>query len=174
MTPTECFVGIDVSKAHLDVACRPQGSVLRFDNTEAGVAELVSHLRAVTPTLVVLEATGGLQTLVVAALALAGIPTAVVNPRQVRDFARALGRLAKTDALDADTLAHFAATVRPQPRPLPEADAQALQALLLRRRQLLDIRVAESNRLPTAVTDRVRGNVQIHIDWLTAQVVDLD
>ena len=115
------FVGIDVSKAALDVALRPGGESWRCANDEAGIAaELVGRLRSLVPRLIVLEATGGLERLAVAALALAGLPVAVVNPRQVRDFAKATGQLAKTDALDAAVLAHFAEAIRPEPRPLPQ------------------------------------------------------
>jgi transposase len=115
------FAGIDVSKAALDVALRPGDDAWRSTNDEAGIADLVGRLQPLRPQLIVLEATGGLERLVVAALALAGLPVAVVNPRQVRDFARATGRLAKTDALDAAALAHFAEAIHPAPRPMPRA-----------------------------------------------------
>jgi len=169
MTPTPCYAGVDIAKDHLDLACQPAGPAGRFANDEAGIAALLAALRPHAPALVVLEATGGYQAALAAALGVAGVPTAVVNPRQVRDFAKALGRLAKTDALDADTLALFAERVRPEPRPLPDADATALGALLGRRRQLLEMRVAEQNRLAQAATAAVRRDVQRHIDWLTRQ-----
>src|SRR3954452_19462068 len=143
------FVGIDVAKAHLDVALRPAGTHERLTNDEDGIAHLVARLAATPPTLIVLEATGGLEVPVTAALAAAGLAVAVVNPRQVRDFAKAVGQLAKTDALDAHLLARFAEVVRPEPRPLPDADAQNLSALLARRRQVIAMLVAEQQRLPT-------------------------
>ena len=132
---------------------------------EAGLGALVAHLRALAPALVVLEATGGYEADVAAAVALAGLPVAVVNPRQVRDFAKAIGRLAKTDALDADVLARFAAHVRPEPRPLPDAAQQELTALVARRRQLVEMLTAERNRLPSPAA-RVQRDVQTHIHWL--------
>ena len=142
------FVGIDVSKAQLDVALRPKG---RFSapNTEAGIAQVLTRLRAVLPTLVVMEATGGLEIPLTGALAAAGVPVVVVNPRQVRDFAKAAGKLAKTDALDAQTLAHFAEVMRPA-RSMPDEQTQALAALLTRRRQLVEMLTAEKNRLASA------------------------
>jgi transposase len=174
MTPL--FVGIDVSKARLDVAARPSGLTFHEPNDEAGIAALVARLTALAPALVVLEATGGLHGPLVAALAVARLPTAVVNPRQVRDFAKATGRLAKTDALDADVLAHFAEALRPQPRPLPDAATARLEAVLTRRRQLLDMRAAERNRLSLGPTlpAAVRRTIEKHIRWLTAQVQELD
>jgi transposase len=141
------FVGIDVAKAELVVATRPAGEHWAVANDEAGGRELAVRLRATAPTLVVLEATGGYELLAVAALAAAGLPVVVVNPRQVRDFAKATGQLAKTDRIDADVLALFAERVRPAVRPLPNAEAQALEALLARRRQLLEMLHAERNRL---------------------------
>jgi transposase len=127
------FVGIDVAKAHLDLAERPGGTPTRHANDEAGIARICAHLQAQAPTLVVLETTGGLEVPLAAALTAAGLAVAVVNPRQVRDFAKAVGQLAKTDALDAQLLARFAEVVRPEPRPLPDAEAQNLSALLARR-----------------------------------------
>ena len=176
-TSAPLFVGIDVSKDHLDGFVRPSGLAIRHGNDDAGIAALVAQLAPLRPTLVVVEATGGLQAPLVAALAVAGIPTAVVNPRQARDFAKATGRLAKTDAIDAEALAHFAEAIRPQPRPLPDATTAALQALLARRRQLLDMRTAEQNRLKMGAKTlpaAVRRNVEKHIRWLTGQVEDLD
>jgi transposase len=167
------FVGIDVAKAYLDVAVRPSGGHERLPNDEAGVAQLVDHLRAMRPTLVVLEATGGLEVPLTAALATAGLAVAVVNPRQVRDFAKAVGQLAKTDALDAHLLARFAEVVRPEPRPLPDADAQALSALLTRRRQVIAMLVAEQQRL-AATLAALRPRVEAHLAWLRQERDDLD
>ena len=125
-----CFVGIDVAKAQLDIALRPAGERWAVPNDASGIAPLVDRLQALQPTLIVLEATGGLERAATAALAAAGLPVVVVNPRQARDFARATGQLAKTDALDARALAHFADVIRPTPRPLPDAQTQELRALL--------------------------------------------
>jgi transposase len=170
--PAAC-VGIDVAKAYLDVAVRPGGPGERLANDEAGIARLGERLRAVRPALVVLEATGGLEVPVAAALATAGIPVAVVNPRQVRDFAKAVGQLAKTDALGAQLLARFAEVVRPEPRPLPDPDAQALAALLTRRRQVIAMLVAEQQRL-AATVPALRPRVEAHIAWLRQERDDLD
>ena len=138
---SDIFVGIDVAKAQLDVAIRPEGATWTVNNDETGIAALVAQLRERQVTLVVLEATGGYEAAVVAELALA-MPVAVVNPRQVRDFARATGQLAKTDKLDAMMLARFADAVRPEPRPLKDDDTQYLTALVARRRQLVDTGLA--------------------------------
>jgi transposase len=167
------FVGIDVSKTALDVALRPGGEAWRCPNDEAGIAEVVGRLQPLVPRLIVLEATGGLERLVVAALALAELPLAVVNPRQVRDFAKATGQLAKTDALDAAVLAHFAEAIRPQMRVLPDAQSQALAALVERRRQLVGMLTAEKNRLGQALPP-VRPKVAAHIAWLEQALKEWD
>jgi transposase len=167
------FAGIDVSKAALDVALRPSGEHWRSTNDEPGITELVKQVRALAPELIVLEATGGLERLVVAALALAGVPLAVVNPRQVRDFAKATGRLAKTDALDAAVLAHFAEAIRPEPRPLPDEASQALAALVERRRQVVGMLTAEKNRYQQALP-AVRPHLAAHIAWLEQALKELD
>jgi transposase len=173
MATTAVFVGIDVAKANLDIALRPTGEHERVPNDETGIAHLVGRLQAARPTLVVLEATGGLEVPLVAALAAAGLAVAVVNPRQVRDFAKAVGQLAKTDALDAHLLARFAEVVRPDPRPLPAAEAQALSALLARRRQVVAMLVAEQQRLPTTVP-ALRPRVEAHIAWLRQERDELN
>ncbi len=167
------YVGINVAKAHLDGAVLPTGEQWRTPNDEVGIADVVTRLRDPLPTLVVLDATGGLEFPVVAALAAAGVPVAVVNPRQVRDFAKATGKLAKTDSLDAQVLAHFAQAVRPEPRPLPDAQAQALEALLVRRRQVVAMLTAEKNRLSRAHAP-VRQRVQAHITYLEQELGHLD
>jgi transposase len=174
MTDSPIYVGIDVAKDRLDVHCLPTGTAFAVANEPAGIADLVARLTPLTPNLIVLEATGGFEYPVAAALALAQLPVAVVNPRQARDFAKATGRLAKTDALDAHTLALFAERVRPPVRPLPDEDARALDALMQRRRQLLEMRVAEQNRQAVAFTDRVRASLQAHIDWLSQQLDGVD
>ena len=167
------FVGIDVAKATLDLASRPDGTALCVPNDEAGIAQLVMHVRQTEPALIVLEATGGREAPVAAALATAGLAVAIVNPRQVRDFAKATGQLAKTDALDARVLAHFAEVVRPDPRPLPDADAQALSALLARRRQVLAMLVAEQQRWETTMP-ALRSRLEAHIAWLRQERDALD
>lgn len=167
------YVGLDVSKAHLDVAVHPSEEAFRVSHDEAGIAALVTRVRALTPTLIVLEATGGYETAVVSAVSLAGLAVVVVNPRQVRDFARAVGRLAKTDRIDAHVLALFAARVQPTVRPLPDATQQALSALIARRRQLLEMLTAERNRLPLA-RGAVRHDLRQHIRWLERRVQDTD
>ncbi len=140
------FVGIDVAKDRLDVHLRPSGESFTIARDGKGLEQLVERLRTRAPTLIVLEATGGYETVVASALAAAQLPLVVVNPRQARDFARATGRLAKTDTLDAAALAHFAEAVRPEPRPIPDAQALALGELVARRRQLIEMIVAEQNR----------------------------
>jgi transposase len=169
----DTYAGIDVAKAHLDVALRPAGSRAQFAHSEAGIAALVAHMQAAAPALIVLEATGGLEVPVVAALAAAQLAVVVVNPRQVRDFAKATGKLAKTDRLDAQVLAHFAEAVRPEVRPLPDAESQRLAALLARRRQVVEMLTAERNRLHTA-TAVVRPGLEAHITWLAQELSDLD
>src|SRR5213594_3802922 len=172
MMRTQVFVGIDVSKAQLDVAFRPEGRV-SVPNDEAGCAQVLERLRAVPPTLVVLEATGGLEIPLTGVLAAAGVPVVVVNPRQVRDFAKATGRLAKTDTLDAQTLAHFAQVMRPELRPLPDEQTQALAAILARRRQLVEMLTAEKHRLGTA-RKPVRKSLRTPIAWLERELSHTD
>ena len=173
MSATQRFVGIDVANAQLDIALRPTGERGAVATDDFGIAALVERLQAVQPTLIVLEATGGYQRAVVAALAAAGLPVAVVNPRQARDCAKATGQWAKTEALDARVLAHFAEAVRPTPRPLPDAQADELRALLARRRQLVAMRTAEQNRLGNA-PPRLQTDIQAHITWLNTRLAALD
>jgi transposase len=165
--------GIDVAKDWLDVASTAGETVTRFTNAPAGIAALVAALTAPPPQLIVLEATGGHETAVTAALAAAGLAVAVVNPRQVRDFARASGQRAKSDALDARVLAQFAARMQPPVRPLPDATTQELAALLARRRQLLEMRTAERNRRPR-LAPRLRPRLDEHLVWLSTQIAELD
>lgn len=169
----DCYIGIDVSKATLDIASLPNGESWTVTNDDLGLAELTPRLVALAPALVVLEATGGFETLAAITLVKAGLPIAVVNPRQVRDFAKALGRLAKTDALDAGILAEFAQRVRPDPRPLPDEAAQLLDGLLTRRRQLVDMLTAEKNRLGFA-RGPVKRDINRHIRWLEKRLADVD
>jgi len=167
------FVGIDGAKTHLDIAVRPTEAAWQVANEPAAIAELVERLRGQRPTLIVVEATGGLEVPLTAAVAAAGLAIAVVNPRQVRAFAQAVGQRAKTDALDAQVLARFAAVVRPTPRPLPAADAQALAALVARRSQVVGMLVAEQQRRGTT-WPALRPRVEAHIRWLQAERDALD
>jgi transposase len=173
MTTADTSVGLDVAKNHLDVSVLPAGERWRAEYTEAGVAELVARLQALTPRVIVLEASGGYESVVATALAAAGLPVAVVNPRQVRDFAKAIGRLAKNDRIDADVLALFGERVRPEMHPLPDSALQELTALVTRRRQLIEMLTAERHRLILA-TGKVRTSVQRHIRWLERQITDSD
>jgi transposase len=173
MSDMPCFVGIDVAKAQLDIALRPSGERWAVPNDPNECMTLVERLQTVHPTLIVLEATGGLERAATAALATAGLPVVVVNPRQARDFARATGQLAKTDALDARALAHFADVIRPTPRPLPDAQTQALRALLGRRQQLIGMRTAEQNRL-AGTNAYLTKDIEAHIPWLNERLAPLD
>ena len=167
------FVGIDVSKAALDVAVRPTAEAWQAANDPDGIDALVDRLARLGPALVVLEATGRYEAPCAAALASAGVPVAVVNPRQVRDFAKSTGRLAKTDALDAGVLALFADRVRPEPRPLPDAETEALAAILARRRQLITMLVSEKNRAHVAAPT-VQKSVAKHVRWLERELAGVD
>lgn len=173
------FIGIDVAKHHLDVALSSDntlssGETFRLAHDDAGLTTLLERLRPLSPALVVLEATGGLQVRAAAHLAAAGLPVAVVNPRQVRDFARATGQLAKTDRLDAQAIARFAQAVQPTPRPLDDESALHLKALVTRRRELVALRTAEKNRLAGAREPRVRLSIERVIAFVEAQLVELD
>ena len=171
MDEVKRFVGIDVAKAALDVFIGSDGAALSVTNDEVGIRELLGQLK---PTdFVILEATGGLETPVASALAAAGIAVAIVNPRQVRDFARATGRLAKTDALDAEVLARFGEAVRPQTRPLADEQAQALEALVTRRRQLVEMLTAEKNRRANA-PKVLHRSIDEHIRWLEKRLSGFD
>ena len=173
MSAEAIYVGIDVSQERLDVAVRPAGDSWGVGYDQPGLEQLAAELAELGPAAVVLEATGNLEVPAVATLAAAGLPVVVVNPRQVRDFAKATGRLAKTDALDAQVLAHFAEAVRPAQRPLPDAQTQELAALTTRRNQVITMLVAEKNRLGRA-TAGVRPSIQAHIAWLERELDDLD
>lgn len=168
------FVGLDVAKDRLDVHVRPTGASVAVAYDEAGLRELLARLRALRPTLIVLEATGGYEVAVAAALAHAGLPVAVVNPRQIRDFARATGQLAKTDALDAQVIARFAETVQPAARPLATEEAQALGELVARRRQLVDMLGAEQNRRRQAHDQGLQKRITAHVSWLSRALEELE
>jgi transposase len=167
------YVGIDVSQKSLDIAVRPTGERWQVDNAPAGIDQLVVRLQALTPARIVLEATSSYHLDLVTALAEVALPAVLVNPRQVRDFARATGQLAKTDRLDAAVLAHFAAAIQPEVRPLPDSTQRELSALRARRQQVMEMLTAEKNRLGTS-SQRIRPHVQAHIAWLTQQLEDLD
>lgn len=169
----EIFVGIDVSKAWLDIAVHEQEEAFRTGNNDIGIASLVKRLKKLRPTLIVLEPTGGLEMLVIAELAHAGLPVVAINAKRVRDFARATGRLAKTDKLDAKVLAHFAAAVRPALRSLRSEEEEQLTALLTRRKQVLDMLTMEKNRLVT-VRAKMRSEIASHIQWLSKSLKALD
>lgn len=168
------FVGIDVAKDRLDVHVLPMGHAFALPRDGDGLTSLVERLQPLAPTLIVLEATGGFETVVTAALAGAGLPLAVINPRQVRDFARATGRLAKTDAIDAAVIALFAERVRPEVRPLPDAERQTLAELVARRRQVVAMIVAETNRRHRAADPKLLRRIDRHLAWLQAELTDTD
>lgn len=169
----ECFVGMDVSKTHLDVYLRPFDRHIQVGNDPEGIGSLLGQLRGYSVRLVVVEATGGYEREVYAQLSAAGLPIARINPRQARDFAKSTGKLAKTDKIDARVLAHFAQAIQPQIRPVPSEQTAQLQALLNRRRQVVEMLVAEKNRL--GISHRsVQPRVQEHIDWLEEELEDLN
>lgn len=168
------FVGIDVSKDRLDVHVRPSGQCFAALRDSNGLEQLVRKLRQLAPALIVLEATGGFEVTVAAALAGAHLPIAVVNPRQIRDFARATGRLAKTDALDAQVIALFAERIRPDARPLADADSQALAELVARRRQVVEMIGMETNRLHQGRNPRIQRMLRATLKTLTDQLAELD
>lgn len=171
---TPVFVGIDISKKHLDIFLTPPETSVAVPNTEAGIVKLVARLRQVAPQIILLEATGGYEFRVVAALREAGLPACFINPRQVRDFARSLGILAKTDRIDARVLAQFAAKLRPEPRPLPEAQHQELKHLMARRRQLLEMIQMEQNRLQISPFPRVKQSILAALQALKEQLRQLE
>ena len=173
MSQEPTYVGIDVSKERIDIAARPTGTSWRASYDGAGVNDLIAQLKNLKPVGVITESTGGLELPLVAALAAASLSVAVVNPRQVRDFAKSTGQLAKTDRLDAEVLAHFGEAVRPPIRPLRDEDTQALGAVLTRRRQVMGILVAEKSCLSRAASE-VRPRIEAHIDWLKQELDDLD
>lgn len=168
------FIGIDVSKAHLDVASRPDGQEFRLPNTAEGIAALVDRLRPLGPTLILLEATGGQEWAAAVALVEAKLPVRIVEPGRVRHFARSIGQHSKTDALDARVLAHYADAVRPEARELPDQETRDLQALLDRRRQLVTMRVSEQNRLGQGPTAAVQADLKAHIAYLCGQIKAMD
>lgn len=177
-TTAQQWVGIDVSKATFDVCVRPTGAQWQVANSRARLEALLEQLVALAPELIVLEASGGFEAPLVAELASRELPVVVVNPRQVRDFARATGQLAKTDRIDAQVLARFAEAIRPELRAIPDATTRAVRALVSRRRQLQEMLTAEQNRLISAAVqdapEPLRDQLGEHIDWLRHQLVDID
>ena len=174
ITAETVFVGIDVAKAHVDVHIHPTNEAFRVPRDATGLDHLVDHLRQFPPNLVVLEATGGFEQVVTATLAGAGLPVVIINPRQIRDFARATGRLAKNDRLDAEIIARFAAAIRPQVRALPDEATQGFAELAARRRQLVEMISAESMRSKQAVHRKVQKQLGAHILWLNKELTRLD
>lgn len=173
-TIVEKFVGIDVSKSTLDVCIEPAVQTLHVAYDDAGVKQIVVRLKEISPTLIVMEATGGLEVRIATELASKGLPVAVINPRQARDFAKATGQLAKTDLVDAAVLAAFAQAIRPQARPLKDADTRALDDMVSRRRQLIDMRVQETLRLGAAASKPLEKSLNKHIAWLDKQIAEID
>jgi transposase len=165
----EPYVGIDISKDFLDIATHPRLKSISLANNDAGISEAVTYLKKITPVLVVMEATGGFEMPLAAALGTAMIPVAVVNPRQIRDYARSMGKLAKTDTLDAQVMADFAAAVHPEPRPLSDDQTQELKDILTRRSQLIEMITAEKNRLSRARRP-VSDHIKAHIAWLEQEL----
>jgi transposase len=169
--PTSCYAGVDVSKGRLlDIFLRPAQEHFSVPNEEAGIGALVSRLEQARPALVVLESSGGFERLVAAALVASELPIVVVNPRHVRDFARATGKLAKTDRLDAEVLARFGEAVGPEPKPLPDKEARAFGEVLARRRQIVGMLTAERNRLATATSEPVKKRIEAHVRWLEREL----
>ena len=170
----EVFVGIDIAKDRLDVHLLPKGEHTAVKNDAEGIASFITLLQEEEPTIIVMEASGGYEVTVAAELGAAGLPVAIVNPRQVRDFARAIGKLAKTDAIDAYVLARFAETIKPEPKPLPTEDEKQIKELVTRRKQLVDLRASEKNRFHRARSTRVRQSIQTVIATLDQEIQDID
>jgi len=174
MENTQVFAGVDVSKETLDISLRPDGKSMTVDNSDDGIKKLCKLLKKESPELIVLEATGGLEVLAASALVCKGFLVAVVNPRQVRDFAKATGRLAKTDALDAELIAHFAEVIKPEARPLKDEAEQDLAELVARRTQVVQMLVAEKNRLGRTGRKVIRKELKEHIIWLERRLKKMD
>jgi len=170
---SEAYVGVDVSKSSLDLNVLPGSQTQKFSNDDRGVTQLVKFLRNIDPTLIVFESTGGLEMLAVSRLVERQLPVVITNPRQVRDFAKATGKLAKTDAIDAGTIARFARDIRPEIRPFKDEQTQALTAINTRRRQIVNMLVTEKNRLHTALKPN-RKSIEDHIGWLQKALSDIN
>lgn len=174
MSKFKSYVGIDISKDHLDLHQLPQDRTVRFETDPEGTSKLITYLKRRKPNLIVIEATGGYESQLAAELATAELNIAVVNPFQVRSYAKALGILAKTDAIDARVLARFAQDVRPEPRPLPDEQQMELKALVMRRRQLTEMLIAEKNRLNRTGSERVRQSLKYSVESIQKQIDQLD
>ena len=170
---TDCYIGVDVSKDKLDVDVYPTNEQFAVDNDQAGADQLIQKFQKLHPALIVFESTGGYELLAATTLYAAGLPVVIINARQVRDFAKSIGKLAKTDAIDAGVIAHFASAVKPDLRPLKDENTQELTALVTRRRQIVEMIVAESNRLPLA-TKPSSHDIKTHIRWLKKRLAQID
>lgn len=174
MEREETHIGIDVSQDTLDMAAYPTGQIWQYKNNKSGIAKVVAKLAAISPKLVVMEATGGLEQALKNALDEAELAVAVVNPKRIRDHGRSMGMLAKTDKLDAKVMAHFAAKIEPQPQPPRDKGERELDNLVTRRNQLSDILTAERNRLKDYLDEAVKSDIQEHIQWLEVKIATLD
>jgi transposase len=172
--PEETFVGIDIAKDKVDVHLLPKAVHFICNNDAEGIASLIARLQEETPTVIVMEASGGYEISLAGELGAEGLPVAVVNPRQVRDFAKGIGKLAKTDSIDAYVLARFAQTTRPEPKPLPTEDERQIRELVTRRRQLVDLRASEKNRLHRARNERVKRSIQKILKAIDEEIQDID
>jgi transposase len=170
---SEAYIGVDVSKDLLDVKVLPSEQTQQFSNDDPGVNKLITFVKKIDPQLIVFESTGGLEMLAVSSLVVNHVPVVVINPRQIRDFAKATGKLAKTDSIDADTIARFARDIRPEVRPIKDEHTQLLSALNARRRQIVDMLVAEKNRLYTAPKPNMKS-IRKHIQWLERSLEDIN
>jgi transposase len=170
---SEAYIGVDVSKDLLDVKVLPSNKAQQFSNDDPGIKKFITFIKKIDPQLIVLESTGGLEMLAVSSLVEKHLPTVVINPRQIRDFAKATGRLAKTDSIDADTIARFARDIRPEIRPIKDEHTQLLSALNARRRQIVDMLVAEKNRLYSAPKPNIKS-IQKHIQYLERTLEDIN
>ena len=170
---SEAYVGVDVSKDLLDIKVLPSNEFQQFSNDDAGIKKLIKFLKKIDPVQIVFESTGGLEMPSVGSLIENNLPVVIINPRQIRDFAKATGRLAKTDSIDADTIARFARDIRPEVRPIKDEHTQLLSALNARRRQIVDMLVAEKNRLYTAPKPN-KKSIQKHIQWLERSLEDIN
>jgi transposase len=168
------YVGVDVSKERLDMVAYPTGEMRSFGNHSAGIAKATTWLTEVKPAIIVMEATGGMEVSLYVTLQEANLPAAVINPRQIRDFARSMGILAKTDKIDAKVLARYAATVQPEARPLPDEEAHKLRTLVTRRRQLGEMIIAETNRARATRDKAMKQRVYAHIEWLKRELANID
>ncbi len=174
MDKEKVYIGVDISKDSLDIAAYPTGQIWQYKNSKGGIAKAVAKFQGLGPTLIVSEATGGLEMPLTNALHQAGLPVAIVNPRRIRDFGRSMGILAKTDKLDAKVLALFAAKIEPPPRPIQDEASQKLENLLTRRSQTSDMITAENNRLKQCTDTVIQKHIQNHIHWLKSELKDLE